>query len=841
MVMLVIKKASKPLKVRYISTSQGPSRSKLVVMLLFGFSIGCNSSDQLDNRFQPSTTGPATEQGAPSSTSKKVAEKILSYKDEAGQSTLAQIAVNPAALADNQTFSVTASYHTDVNDLAAELNLAADNTITPTTVATVVSSNEPLKEPITILMNLPPQPTGLLGLWWLGRNYFVVGTTYNQKTKKWEREVVPEKNIAVKGDKLAVKTDKLGRHEIWESKKPIGHNLKPRPVQKPDFKYGPVAITKVKPIVAGTGQRVTLKGKYFGRATRITVAGIPVRELTIEDKATLSFAMPATPFGKAAILARQGQNRAEGTIMALGDKTDLPYIALAEDQICIGTVYYDSRGLRKSGTKTCELSACISSNEVGCLTTESIPALATSTIQANMLLNSTQLNGVRGRLVPPKPLPPSCDETRATSCITTERFVAVARDQMKPNSFRKGVSFPSIGVFGTFPSQFGDLAGQSSVFNLDQGNFASALSNTSGIPFQYWDSAGQRHILTGDTALAADNLREQLTVYGIKGVAKEGNLPRCLFVGDANCRALSDGYWAIAKKTLSPRNIRTGATIGNVVGKYPSEAYPLEGSQPSSVRASDLDTLLSSTQSMVVYDRFGGPHTLRGSQTLNPKSIREGVNVFGITGAVKPLDVASLVPANIRAGVTVEGVTGTMKVNCRNLGPSRDDTVSDVYKPSNNPWGTNNHTCNKGNWLDVTSNPDGSGQGCTRGSPHCMFKNKLTGLAFGGNSGKRKAAQSWMGAFCEGKSRYMPGPFGGHSDWQPPTVDELTEAYIHGLAYFLSGDPHFVEYRTKGEVWTKSGLIGASGYGYSFKTDRGLIKDTSSSQEHAAYCVRNAN
>lgn len=818
-----------------------PNTSLVLASSLF-LALGC-SSDQVDNRFTASTNTSGIENGPVGQTAKGSAEKILSYQDEAGESTLAQIAVNPAALADNQTFSVTASYHTDPSDLAAELNLAADNTITPTQIATVVSSNELLKEPITILLDLPPQPTSLFNFWWLGRNYFVVGTTYNQESQSWEREVVPEKDIEVKDNKLAVKTKKLGRHEVWESKKPIGDTHKPRPVQKPDFKYGPVAITKVKPIVAGAGQRVTLTGKYFSRATRITVDGIPVRDLAIASKNSLSFEMPHTLFGKASIIARQGLNRGKSSIMALGRKTDLPYIALAPDQVCVGTGYYDSRGFRKVGTKACELPACTSANQVGCLATQSTPALATKDIQASKLLNNAEINGVKGRLTPPKPLPPSCNESRATNCLTTERFVAVERERMLPNSFRRGVSFPSIGVVGTFPSKFGDLTGQSSVFNLDQGNFASALSNTSGIPFQYWDSKGQRHILTGDAALTPDNLRERLNVYGVKGVAKEGNLPRCLFVGDANCRALSNGYWAMAKASLKPEYIRKGVTIGNVTGKFPSEAYALDVPpiSPAPMRTGDLESLLNTNRTMVVFDRAGKSHILRGSETLNPRSIKQGVNIFGVTGTVKPLDLASLVPANIRAGVTIEGVTGTMKVNCRNLGPSKDNTVSDVQKPSNNPWGNNNHTCTKADWLDVTSNPDGSGSGCTGGSPHCMFKDKITGLAWGGNSGKRKAAQSWMGAFCEGKSRFMPGPFGGHNDWRPPTIDEMMEAYIHGLAYFLSGDPYFVEYRTKGEVWTKSGVIGTGGYGYSFKTDIGLINNTSSSMERAAYCVRNAN
>lgn len=786
--------------------------------------LGCSES-QTNRRFASGKAG----QGHP------YGKKILSYFDKATAERIAEIYAPYGAIPKDENFALTTSYHTDAGDLAKELGLAADNRLKPVQVATLVTSTMTtnLKEPITIVIDLPKKPQSFWSMFDSSSHYMVVHTSYDADKGKWTRGVVPAEQTQVKNDQVVVKTTKMGRHEVWQAQQAPSSYPPDWQIPPPDLANPPIAITKASPLVAGTGERVTLTGKYFSRSTVITVAGVAVDDYRFRHANEVSFKLPKLPFGYRRIHAKAGYNAAVYTILNRADKTDRPIISLHPHEVCQGTSYYSAAGLALVGIKACRQQLCVQGNRSGCVASEEFPAIDSSTIDPTKIVKTVTVNGVQGQVKPPKPLPPDCSLKRASQCLTTSRFVPVDRKLMSPHNFRRGVSFPSLGVTGHYPSAARPLAGGSAVFSLSAHNFAPALSSTSGVPYQYWDAYGKRHIISGDSQLKPENIREDLVVYGVKGVAQEGNYKPCSFTGDGNCRARKFDFWAVSKKTLVPENIRSGYRLGRVKGTYPKAGGAgLGDARGNQLTPGRFEDMLTSSKPYTFFDSVGKPHTVRGSANFIPKVIKKDVTIFGVTGQLKQLDTSKIHPATIRAGVKVGKLTGTLRANCRNLGSSPNDTVNDGNKPTQNPWGSEVFRCAQANWQDLTPG------GCKRGGKNCIFKDKLTGLVWGGNSGNDKGPQGMAAQYCQGAGRgyKQTGDFGGLSGWRLPTVSEISQAYVHGLAYMLVGHGYFFPRDQKGEVWTSSTTGGA---GYVFKTDTGQISAKRTSMQKQVFCVTN--
>lgn len=778
--------------------------------------VSCNSG-QTDRRFSSgSGLGSAGGESSP------YGDKIESFFEEGSNARIAELFVDPANLSEGQSFGLTGSYHTDASDLAAELGIRGTN-ISPVTTATRVTAAKPdaIKKPITIVIDLPKRSGSLWSLFLSSPNYFIVHTTYDPVKNRWVRGVVPLKDMKVYDDRIVLQTTKTGRYEVWHAEKPLSDYPSDSEIPPPDLVNAPIRIQKISPLVANTGDKVSVKGKYLSRKTILTVGGKKTT-FKIHGPHELSFTMPALPFGYAVVAARAGHRLSRMHMISMADKKDYPLITLPAEDVCSNVVFYTIEGSARPGLKECGPRLCRSAGRSGCVATPEYPSVAKASIKPDKFLSTTVINGIRGEVKPPESLPPYCSTTKATACLTTVKFPAVDRKLMKASNFRKGVSFPSLGLTGSFPDNTRGMAGASAVFRLDASNFSSALRDASGIPFQYWDAFGNRHTLTGDTELKSENLRDGRTVYGIKGIAKEGELPSCSFAGDSNCRAHRYDYWAMAKDTLKPENIRKGKRIYNVVGAYPSVQFPLAPAAGTQLTSRNFDQMLVSSDPYGYFDSEGNRHTASGSPQFAGKNIRENVTIFDKVGKLKPFTPNTLKPEHIRYGVKVGKITGTVKVNCRNLGNSIHDTTVDGTKPTNNPWGSEEHVCGQDGWSFVEAK-GGRRCGGDRNTIHCMFKHKRTGILWGGNSGRWESPANRVSDFCDGRSRL--GGVAGYTGWQPAPIEMLMEAYIHGLGYHMNGSFYY-DTNTKGFVWSTTASI--PGQTLSINTWTGLIQSASS-------------
>lgn len=765
------------------------------VMILSVIATACNSG-QVDNRF-------SSRSGLSSAAS--YGTKIGTYADDDSSTTIAELFVDPADLSEGQSFALRGSYHTDPKELATELGIAAGNPISPLSTATMVTATRPdaITKPITVVIGLPRRSAGLLSLFLSAPNYFIVHTTYDPVANRWLRGVVPLKDLKIHDDRVVLQTTRTGRYEVWHSAKPLSNYPSDAEIPPPDLVNAPITITSIVPLVAHTGTKVTVSGKYFSKRTILTVGGHQVRAIKLNGPNELSFIMPSLPFGFAVVTARGGHRLSRQRMITMADKKDYPLITLPAEKVCSTTVFYTIEGAARAGLKACGPKTCSAGGEQGCLASAKFPSVKQAAIEAGKLLSTVTINGVTGTIPPPKALPAPCSATVATDCLSSAKFPAVTGSLMTASHFRKGLAFPSLGITGSFPDRSKPLPGASAVFHLDSRNFSSALRDTTGIPYQFWDAYGNRHTLSGDGELKAANLREGRSVYGVKGQAKEGALPACAFTGDGNCRAHRYDYWAMSKATLKPENIRTGVRIHNVTGAYPSAQFPLGPKSGTPLTARNFEQMLASPSPFVYYDSQGTRHMATGSAEFKAANIKENVAIFGKVGTLKAFAQHTLKPEQIRYGVKIGKVTGTMKVNCRNLGPSVHDTIVDASKPTANPWGSDEHVCAGDGWQFVEST--GANRcGSDRNTIHCMFKHKRTGYLWGGNSGRWEAPADRVGDFCEGRSRL--GAVGGLSGWSPAPIEKLMEAYIHGLGYHMNGSFYY-DSDSKGFLWSTTPSI----------------------------------
>lgn len=788
--------------------------------------VSCNSG-QTDRRF---STGSGL--GSKGGTTSPYGDKIQSFFEEGSNARIAELFVDPANLTDGQSFGLAGSYHTDTDDLASELGIKG-NSISPMTTPTIVTATKPdaIKKPITIVIDLPKRSGSLWSLFLSSPNYFIVHTTYDPVKNRWVRGVVPLKDMKVYDDRIVLQTTRTGRYEVWHAEKPLSDYPKDSEIPPPDLVNAPIRITKISPLVANTGDTIIVKGKYLSRRTVLTV-GDKATKYKLHGPHELSFIMPAQPFGYAVVAAR-GRNRLSRMHMiSMADKKEYPLITLPAEDVCSNLTFYTIEGRALQGRKACGPTTCQSGGKSGCLATADYPAVAQASIDAKKFLNTATINGIQGEIEPPEALPPYCSATVATNCLTSTKFPSVSSKLMVAGNFRKGVSFPSLGITGSYPDNSKPLPGASGVFRLDSNNFSSALRDSTGIPFQYWDAYGNRHTLTGDTELKPENLREGRSVYGVKGIAKEGELPACSFAGDSNCRAHRYDFWAMAKDTLKPENIRKGKRIYNVVGAYPSTQFPLASASGTQLTSRNFDQMLTSGNAFVYYDAFGNRHTATGSPDFKAENIKEGITVFGVVGKLKSFQAGNIKPEHIRYGVKVGKITGNLKVSCRNMGPSIHDTVNFNGNTTHNPWGTDQYSCEDKKMVDVTPG------GCGNGSANCVFKDNVTGLMWGGNSGRRYGTLSEAHSYCQDVrgGRKATGNFGGYTDWRLPTLQEILMASNHGLSEMLKGKSYFFPIDHKGRIWTST----AASHGYVLYDTRYGTHLISTKGKNQVMCVRDA-
>lgn len=328
-----------------------------------------------------------------------------------------------------------------------------------------------------------------------------------------------------------------------------------------------------------------------------------------------------------------------------------PLISAEPSLVCSDTSYIDAEGSIRKGERPCEnLSklkpefikagvsigsitgtleedseihkTCTSDGEENCLTSQNFPAAKTEGLAAKVLSSQTVAGVLGTALGEGHSL---CTGSQQTGCVTS----------------------------GSYPPM--DLTGASlAVSDLTSTQFNTAVAGAAS--FEFWDSLGNRHQLSGDLDLNPSTLRSGLSIFGVSGnVAPAPAL--CSADGGVACVATSS--FAAMLKSGAPEKLLSGQSAGGVSGNV---NLPLASKVLSGIA-------------------FGSSGALSGTLTLPPASqVLSGSGAFGAADApLTPTYTPDFPdPQNVRSGATVNGSPGSL-VDC--TGPSQSSCVAtSTYK-----------------------------------------------------------------------------------------------------------------------------------------------------------------
>ena len=117
---------------------------------------------------------------------------------------------------------------------------------------------------------------------------------------------------------------------------------------------------------------------------------------------------------------------------------------------------------------------------------------------------------------------------------------------------------------------------------------------------------------------------------------------------------------------LTRCNVRSGVTIADVLGAYPSIDCPLANATTmTDLNFGNFDARMKSSTEFEWFDSTGMRHHAAGDADLFlAENLAFDVTVFNQTGKASNFPIED--PWDLRAGTVVGAVTGKLKVNCRN-------------------------------------------------------------------------------------------------------------------------------------------------------------------------------
>lgn len=828
-----------------LRTTRDQNRSTRVVILsltaaLFAFSCSSQTEFSRNGGSNAATNTPPTgsegsDLGSPVDKGVEInGQTITHYEDK---SRIAQAFLPNGSLAVGQEVTMSSSYHTDPSDLIDEFGIKKGGAIKETQVATVVSSNmhDNLKQPMTVALDLPPA-TGLLGLVWENRNFFVVYTVHDSNTNKWRRGIMAEKEngIEVVNNRVVFQTNMFGRYELFESVDAIKHDIKEKVVPEPDFKNPPIAISKVWPLVARAGDTITINGKYFSNKTTVAIGGVVIaaNHKTFGSPQALTVTMPAgLSFGKAQVRLTDGTNSADSEIIAQTKDKDTPYADVDVTQVCNTVTFYNKLGQEKTGAKDCSIAECSSEGQSDCKITNNFRAQNNPIDYMKVFKNHRKILGVNGLKNVPE-FTKKCTSSGEKGCFIKpgEDFIALKKGELTADILRKGITIPKKGeiaieIKGAYPtgaagSQMpGSDTATSQTLTEDILNTALTSDN---VKIEFWDQNGVRQVFTTDGSLKKDLMKPLAKFYGATGENPTAK-GTCTRSGNADCLAGND-YVAANSANFKDTNIKKDHEVESVTGKYPSSNAPL-GTVPAGVNevddAEELKNALKSADDFYYFNSKGQRIKANGSNELKAENIRQGKTIFGVGGNLDDADSHKVDKKDIRAGVTIAGVAGEMRTNCRNLTEKTTianvvtpvdgdqetlNNVQDTIKPKGNPWGDPRHSCTEDQWEQVVSTTT-----CNMDIRQCTYKDKITGHKWGGFNNTDQGKMTWQQAQAHCTDLNSWNIDGMSSGWQLPTLADLYQSFAHGLFYNHDRNDRFLDYRiSQLRLWTMDAAEGSS-------------------------------
>lgn len=312
-------------------------------------------------------------------------------------------------------------------------------------------------------------------------------------------------------------------------------------------------------------------------------------------------------------------------------------------------------------------------------------------LQPSQVLAGKTLLGVVGTA---SEAPGDCSAHNQIGCVASAGFPSYQAARLVPANIKAAevIATPSGSVTGIYPSAAAPFASTSGVAKLSASTFASRLGSPA--PFEFWDSAGTRHSLSGQSAFQAANILNTISLFGLQGTMRH-QPANCSDTLSVECVATA-AFPTYDAAILKPNLIKKGVRIGGMTGIFPSAAAPFDDASTAiDLTRANLNQRLSSTTAFEYWDATGQRFAATGDARLaNQSNLRQNVTIFGrlgtaaqapsactgelqngclVQGDFKAITVSSISAAKIKRGVAVLGVTGTYPSAAQ---PLTDDTVA---------------------------------------------------------------------------------------------------------------------------------------------------------------------
>jgi hypothetical protein len=326
---------------------------------------------------------------------------------------------------------------------------------------------------------------------------------------------------------------------------------------------------------------------------------------------------------------------------------------------------------------------------------------------------------------------------------------------------KSGVSIA--GVTGQYPSASFPLAGADNTADLDTATFDAKIKSSTA--FEYWTSAGDRQIGSGDTDISDFNIKNNIDIFGTTGSMSAGTTP------DA---------W----------DLRAGVTVGNVTGKLRANCR-----NRANLSFFDIDLGQAATVTVgspgiinIVNHGFTNGMTVRLNYSSAPTNLHNATTYYVINATTNNFQLSE---TSGGAAINIFSSAGANVVVHRWQATPKSIDISDTIDDSNSgvsgvppdlvsAWGVGTDcggvevTAGDDNvWQDVTTSTGGLASSCVTDSARCTMRDKITGLWWS----KWQASSSWI----VGWSSCLSLNYNGQTGWRLPTQKELMEAYNHGI------------------------------------------------------------
>lgn len=273
--------------------------------------------------------------------------------------------------------------------------------------------------------------------------------------------------------------------------------------------------------------------------------------------------------------------------------------------------------------------------------------------------------------------PAACTSAGQTGCLAVTAFPSYNPGALVPSVVKNGHTIGT--VTGTYPSVGNPLGSDNgAIANLgDQTDLYTKLPSSA--KFEFWDSAGNHHEVSGDTNLHEDNILKDVDIFGVKGKMVAAPAP-CTAEGQAGCAATAT-LRPFNTTTLTAGVLKKGVSLGGVTGDYPSTNYPLPNASVTRdlfATGSSFATEVTTPGAVEFWDSVGNYHT-KVREGLDVANIRQSTVIFGKTGTAIPAPGAcddttvlgcltsatypaykdsEIQPVDIKAGVKIGNATG---------------------------------------------------------------------------------------------------------------------------------------------------------------------------------------